>query len=99
MTVKCITEPQKDVLIQLWREYGSITELALVFHRSARTIYRVLEERGFNPVKCSKPQSAALPVKPVAPIPKSAQIPLFQTFPHPATLARGASFTRGLRVR
>jgi transposase-like protein len=61
MTVKCLDNVKKDVIVDLYRVYGrTITSLAKDFNVSRRTVYRVLAEQGITftpPEPCPKPKS------------------------------------------
>jgi hypothetical protein len=46
ITVRCLTEQQKDVIIQAYQAKASLKQLAFLIGKSTRTIGRVLEERG-----------------------------------------------------
>lgn len=54
MTVKCLTEQQKNSLVCEYLDgLFTVKELGELYNRSPRTIYRVLNEKGFSPVKKS----------------------------------------------
>lgn len=80
MTVKCLTPKDKDTLAALYLNHRSVYELALAFHRSPRTILRVLEERGCAPVSQRQLKQARQHARvfhlPMRPIPTAAQLPL-----------------------
>lgn len=83
MTVKCLTEAQKDVIVELYRKHGSIPDLVVAFRRSDTTIYRVLTERHAQPVRkrktVAKTVSTITPKQPVQ-LPLFTQTPAYLTF-------------------
>lgn len=65
MTVKSLTEEQKDRIVTMFTaKYYTLAELAIAYNRSPRTIIRALEERDAAPVvrrRNRKPKVVLLP--------------------------------------
>ena len=63
MTVKCVDNAEKDIIVDLYRAYGiSVTQLAGDFEVSRKTIYRVLAEQGITCHRITKPKPKHKPL-------------------------------------
>lgn len=57
MTVKCLNEVDQAYICDAYlSKTQTVTELAITYNRSRRTIIRVLEDAGYDPVKHRTPK-------------------------------------------